>query len=121
MSNDIETIRHSTAHLMAAAIQKLYPNAKFGVGPALPDGFYYDIELSEPLSEQDLKKIEKEMDKLKQQNLAYEREEMDIDDAIKLFKKLDQPYKIELLNDLKKHGTTNASEIYGGDESPSRT
>lgn len=116
MDNKLETIRHSCAHLLAAAVQKLYPQAKFGVGPVVEDGFYYDIDLAVQLTSDDLKKIEKEMEKLQKMNLAYEREEMSIADAIKLFKDLKQDYKVELLNDLKKHGTTVAGEIYGGEK-----
>jgi threonyl-tRNA synthetase len=116
MSNSLETIRHSSAHLMAAAIQKLHPKAKFGVGPTVEDGFYYDIELDEQITTTDLKKIEKEMKNLQKQKLEYKKEEMKIDDAIDLFKKLKQPYKVELLQDIKKHGTTSAQEIYGDDE-----
>ena len=88
MSNSLETIRHSSAHLMAAAIQKLHPKAKFGVGPTVEDGFYYDIELDEQITTTDLKKIEKEMKNLQKQKLEYKKEEMKIDDAIDLFKKL---------------------------------
>jgi len=120
MSNNLQTLRHSAAHLMASAIQKLYPEAKFGVGPALADSFYYDIELKHQLTEDDLKKIENKMKALQQENLPYEREEMDIDDAIKLFTGLKQPYKVELLNDLKNHGTTSASEIYGNENERSK-
>ncbi|MAG28932.1 threonine--tRNA ligase [bacterium] len=117
MSTPLETIRHSTAHLMAAAIGKLYPKAKFGVGPIVEDGFYYDIDLgNEKPADSDLKKIEKEMQDLQKQDLEYKRKEIGIDEAIKIFKKLKQDYKVELLNDLKKHGTTDASEIYGGEE-----
>lgn len=115
MSSSKETLRHSAAHLMAAAIQKLYPQAKFGVGPTVEDGFYYDIDLDSPLAPADLEKIEKEMEKLRNENLKFEREEMEIDEAVKLFKKLGQDYKVELLSDLKQHGTTVASEIYGND------
>ena len=88
MAKQIETIRHSTAHLMAAAIQKLYPKAKFGIGPAIENGFYYDVELDEQLTPADLKKIEKEIKNLQKQNLKFTKEEINIDDAIKLFKKL---------------------------------
>jgi len=115
MPDKLEPTRHSTAHLMAAAIQNIYPQAKFGVGPTVADGFYYDIDLDEKLTPEDLAKIEKAMAKLQSENLKFEREEMAIDDAIKLFKKLNQDYKVELLNDLKEHGTTVASEIYGSD------
>jgi len=119
MSN-IETLRHSAAHLMAAAIQSIYPNAKFGVGPTIEEGFYYDIELDEQLSPEDLKKIEKEMIALQKQNLEFVKKQMDIDDAIKLFKDAKQDYKVELLEDIKKHGTTSASEIYGDEDKSSK-
>ena len=115
MSNNIETLRHSAAHLMAAAIQKLYPKAKFGVGPTVADGFYYDINLEHALGPADLEKIEKEMLKMQSESIKFAREEISLDAAIKLFKKLGQDFKVELLNDLKKHGTTVASEIYGSD------
>ncbi|OJI06266.1 threonine--tRNA ligase [bacterium CG10_46_32] len=121
MDTSLETIRHSAAHLMAAAILKLYPDATFGVGPAVADGFYYDIELKDQLAPEDLKQIEKQMKKLSSKNLAYTREEMDIDEAIDLFEKRGQPYKVELLNDLKKHGTTSASEMYGDETATKQT
>ena len=116
MSNTIQTLRHSAAHLMAAAIQELYPNAKFGVGPTVDEGFYYDVELDDQLAPEDLKKIEKEMIKLQKQDLKHEKEEINIDDAIKLFKDANQDYKVELLNDIKKHGTISAEEIYGNED-----
>ncbi len=104
--NKIETIRHSTAHLLAAAVLKLFPRAKFGIGPVIENGFYYDFELPRSLTPEDLPKIEKEMKKLIKENLPFEKKEITIEEAIKLFKKLKQPYKIELLEDLKKYGTT---------------
>ena len=116
-NNKLETIRHSSAHLMAAAIQKIFPKAKFGVGPVVENGFYYDIDLDHKISPQDLKKIKKEMQKLQKQNLEYIREEISINEAIKVFKEMKQDYKVELLEDLKKHGTTAASEIYDGADS----
>lgn len=115
-NNKLDTMRHSAAHLMAAAISRLYPNARFGVGPVVEGGFYYDIDLEEQLTADDLRKVEKEMEKLQKLNLAYERQDLPIAEAIQLFKKLGQDYKVELLNDLKKHGTTVASEIYGGED-----
>ena len=112
-------MRHSTAHLLAAAVLKLWPKARFGVGPVVEEGFYYDIEIPDyKLSLEDLEKIEEEMRRLKEQNLEFKREEIAIDEAIKLFEDLGQVYKIELLNDLKEHGTTVFSEIYSNDSSP---
>ncbi len=108
--DELQKMRHSCAHLLAAAVQKLYPDAKFGVGPAVDNGFYYDISLSETISEGDLKKIEKTMKKLMGQKLEMVREEMSLDDAIKFFEEKDQEFKVELLKDLKKRGTTKIGE-----------
>jgi threonyl-tRNA synthetase len=103
----IDLERHSLAHLLAAAVLNLWPKARFGVGPVIENGFYYDVEIPDhQLTEMDLLKIEKRMKKLKGQKLEFKRREMSIDEAIKLFKKLDQTYKVELLNDLKNKGTT---------------
>jgi len=113
---DIEMMRHSTAHLLAAAVQELYPKTKFGVGPIVENGFYYDMEVRDEsgkeaqLGELDLKKIEKQMKKMKAQNLKFVRKEMKIDEAIKLFKKSGQDYKAELLGDIKKKGTTSLKD-----------
>jgi len=98
--------RHSMAHLVASAVQKLYPDAKFGIGPTVENGFYYDIDFKENITEEDLKKIEKTAKKMVSQGLEFERSEMKIDEAIKYFKKLKQDYKVELLKDLKSKGTT---------------
>ena len=99
--------RHSLAHLMAAGILKMWPQARFGVGPVIENGFYYDVEIpGYQLTELDLRKIEKTMNKLKQQKLPYEKKEISIDEAIKLFDQFGQTYKVELLNDLKTKGTT---------------
>lgn len=106
----LEMMRHSCAHLVAAAVLKLYPQAKFGVGPAVENGFYYDIDFGKNITEEDLKKIENKARGLQQADFKYEKEEMDIDAAIEMFKKLDQYYKVELLNDLKNKGTTKVNE-----------
>ena len=99
--------RHSLAHLMATGILKMWPQARFGVGPVIENGFYYDVEIpGYQLTELDLRKIEKTMNKLKQQKLPYEKKEISINEAIKLFDQFGQTYKVELLNDLKTKGTT---------------
>ena len=105
----IDTMRHSAAHLMAAAIQELYPEAKFGVGPVVENGFYYDVELSEQLSPDALKKIEKKMREIQKRHELFVRKEMSIDEAIEFFKKRKQEYKVELLADLKNKGTTKVN------------
>lgn len=110
-------MRHSLAHITASAVQRLWPNAKFGVGPVVDDGFYYDIDLGDvKISEADFEKIEKEMRRLIAYGDDFTRYETPIDEAIEWSRGNDQPYKEELLNDLKRSGTTaikdlDASEI----------
>ena len=111
---ELETIRHSLAHLMAASIQDFYPEAKFGVGPVITDGFYYDVYLDTPLTPDDLEKIEQQMRRKVSEKLAFERTEMPIDEAITLFDGMGQSFKVELLNDLKDRGTTAVKDL--GDE-----
>ena len=112
MSKNINTIRHGTAHLFAAAVQELYPKTKFGVGPVVEHGFYYDMEVrgkdskGVQLCEADLKKIQRLMKKMKARNEKFVRKEMGITAAINMFKKMGQGYKVELLKDLKEKGTT---------------
>lgn len=94
----LQIMRHSTAHLMAQAITRLYPNVKFGVGPAIDSGFYYDTDSSEPIVEADLERIEKEMKKIVSENLPIIRKEITREEALELFK--NDQYKTELINDL---------------------
>jgi len=96
----LEVLRHSTSHLMAQAITRLYPDTKFGVGPAIKDGFYYDVLTSKSITEDDLPAIENEMKKIVLENLKIERDVIKKSDAIELFKKLGQKYKIELLKEI---------------------
>ena len=95
-----ETFRHTTSHIMAQAVKKLFPDVKFGIGPAIENGFYYDFDMEHRLSDEDLKKIEKEMNKIVSANYPLERFEMPRDVAIQYFEGLDQPYKVELVQDL---------------------
>ena len=82
MENEqLEIQRHSAAHLLAAAVQALYPKAKFGVGPVIENGFYYDIDFGDNISEEDLKEIEKKAKHLTKQNLKFEREEVKLEDV----------------------------------------
>lgn len=111
-NEELKSMRHSLAHVMAQAIQHLWPQAKFGVGPAIKDGFYYDIDLGDTkISEGDFSKIEKEMRKIISQDLPFVHQDVSIDQAVEWAEKADQPYKIELLNDLKRSGTTVAKEL----------
>lgn len=108
----LHAMRHSLAHIMAAAIQRLWPEAKFGVGPVVENGFYYDIDLGETkISEQDFGKIEKMMRKIIAENQEFIRSLKPIDEAITWAKDSHQPYKVELLNDLKRAGTTVAKDL----------
>jgi len=110
--DQLYAMRHSLAHMTAQAVQRLWPGAKFGVGPVVENGFYYDIDLGDTkLSEEDFAKIEGEMVKIKAENYAFERSEKLVDDAIKWARDGGQPYKEELLNDLKRAGTTVAKDI----------
>lgn len=107
-------MRHSLAHIMAQAVQHLWPQAKFGVGPAIEQGFYYDIDLGDvTISEADFGKIEKEMRHIIARDLPFTHRDVPVDEAIAWAKETDQPYKVELLNDLKRSGTTIAKELAG--------
>lgn len=100
MSNyDLETLRHSTAHLMAQAIERLWPDQKvqFGVGPTIENGFYYDVDMEYHLGEEDLKKIEKKMKEIIKEKLPVERKVLGRDEAIKFFKEKGQSLKVELI------------------------
>ena len=108
----LHAMRHSLAHITAAAVQRLWPEAKFGVGPVVDNGFYYDIDLGEiKISEANFGKIEKEMRGIINYGDDFERFEMPIDQAIDWAKQNNQPYKEELLNDLKRAGTTVAKDL----------
>jgi threonyl-tRNA synthetase len=95
----LEIIRHSASHVMAAAVQSLFPDVKFGIGPAIEDGFYYDFQLPRNLTPEDLPVIEKKMQDIIKEGQSFKRENISKDEANKLFQ--DQPYKTELINDLK--------------------
>ena len=111
---ELKSMRHSLAHIMAQAIQHLWPQAKFGVGPAIDNGFYYDVYLDNgTISEADLPKIEEEMRKIVAANYPFERRDVSVEEAIDWAISGDQSFKVELLNDLKRSGTTVASELAG--------
>ncbi|MFW6300594.1 MAG: aminoacyl--tRNA ligase-related protein, partial [Oceanicaulis sp.] len=113
---DADTRRHSAAHLMAAAVKDLYPNAQFGVGPATETGFFYDIKLDETLTVEDLQKIEKRMKELRKKKHRFEREDLPVDDAIQYMERENQPFKVELLKLLRDKGSTAIAKETG-DES----
>lgn len=108
----LHAMRHSLAHITAAAVQRLWPDAKFGVGPVVENGFYYDIDLGEiKISEANFPKIEKEMRGLIEYGDNFEQFDMPIDQALDWAHQNNQPYKEELLNDLKRSGTTAAKDL----------
>lgn len=108
----LHAMRHSLAHITAAAVKRLWPEAKFGVGPVVENGFYYDIDLGdEKISEANFGKIEKTMRRIIAEGQDFERSTMSIDQAIAWAKENGQPYKEELLNDLKRSGTTVAKDL----------
>ena len=112
--NDHEQLyamRHSLAHIMATAIQELYPKAKFGIGPVVEHGFYYDVDLPERLVEADLKAIEHKMREVIKARYQFERWTMKLAAAEAYFAERDQTYKVDLIHDLKEHGTTVAGDI----------
>lgn len=98
----LEVMRHSTAHLMAQAVKRLYGNkeVRLGIGPVIEDGFYYDMDLEHALNPEDLQKIEKEMERIVNENLPIVRKEVSREDAIKTFEEVGDPYKLELIRDL---------------------
>ncbi|MCM3702522.1 threonine--tRNA ligase [Paenibacillus macerans] len=98
----LEIMRHSTAHLMAQAVKRLFGSkeVKLGVGPVIEDGFYYDMDLEHPLNPEDLQKIEKEMERIIGENLPISRREVSREEALAIFTELGDPYKLELIRDL---------------------
>ena len=109
---DLHPMRHSMAHILATAVKRLWPEARLGVGPVIDNGFYYDIDIpGVTLSTDDFERIESEMKKVVQEDQPFERFTLPIDDAIAWARDAVQPYKEELLNDLKRAGTTAAGEL----------
>jgi len=106
----LKMVRHSCSHLLAAALRNLWPTTRFGVGPATKDGFYYDVESPVSFTPDHFPQIEEEMQRLKGENLPFQRSEMQIDTAIALMDALNQPYKVELLRLLKEKGSTSVRE-----------
>lgn len=97
---DLQTMRHSAAHVMAEAVQELFPGAKFGIGPAIEEGFYYDFDLPRALTPDDLPRIEEKMAQVIKGNHPFVCREMRRDEAIKFFSDRGQPYKVELLEEM---------------------
>jgi threonyl-tRNA synthetase len=110
----IEILRHSTSHVLAAAVLEMFPEAKFAIGPAIENGFYYDFDLPRTLIPEDLEIIEEKMKNIIKANHAFERAEISIEEARSDFEKLGQYYKVELINDLAKAGNEKVSVYKSG-------
>ena len=96
----LQVYRHTTAHVLAQAVKKIFPTSKLAIGPTIENGFYYDIEFKTPVTQEDLSKIENEMKEIIKSDLPIERLVYDKKTALKIFKDFSEPYKIELINDL---------------------
>lgn len=106
----LEILRHSTAHVMAQAIKRLYTNVKLGVGPVIEGGFYYDIDLDRSLSPEDLPVIEEEMKKIIQEDLEIVRKEVSREEAVRLYREIGDEYKLELIDDIPEGETISIYE-----------
>ncbi len=95
-----EVFWHSSAHLMAQAVKELFPKAKLAIGPPIEDGFYYDIDVDHPFTAEDLEAIEKRMKEIVKESLDIQREEVSLDEAIRLFRSMGENYKIEILSEI---------------------
>src|SRR3954465_11055815 len=93
----LDTIRHSTAHLMAMAVQELFPGTQVTIGPVIENGFYYDFGTDRPFTDDDLRRIEEKMTEIVKRDLPVRREEWTRDDAIRMFEKLGEKYKVEII------------------------
>ena len=96
----VEVLRHSISHIMAQAVKRLYKDAKLAIGPSIENGFYYDFDIEKPLTTEDLEKIEQEMNNIINENLKFERMDVLREEALKLMEEKNEPYKVELINDL---------------------
>ncbi len=105
----VDTMRHSCAHVMAHAISRLWPQARFGIGPTIENGFYYDVDLDVKLTPEDLPKIEKEMQKIIKENKPFVRQEHPVAEALTFFKGKDQKFKVEIIETLR--DGMNASSV----------
>ena len=111
----LTTLRHTTTHIMAQAVKRLFPTAKLGIGPAIEDGFYYDFDLEESFSDEDLERIFAEMEKIIAEDLPIVRVEMPIDAARALLDEQNETYKLELLDDLAAEGNETVTFFEQGE------
>ena len=111
-----EILWHSTSHLMAQAVKELYPEAQIAIGPPIENGFYYDIDVEEPFSDEDLEKIEERMEEIVERNYEVKRDEKSIDELVDLFGERDEQYKVEILEQIRdEEGNDSASVYWQGD------
>ncbi|MCX8058342.1 MAG: threonine--tRNA ligase [Spirochaetes bacterium] len=117
VSEDLQKKRHSLAHIMAYAVKKYFKDSKIklGIGPAIENGFYYDFDIENPISEKDLKEISKIIKKLLSSNIKFEKKIFNIDEAKEIFRKDQEIYKLELLEELEKEGEKEVSIYYSGE------
>jgi len=108
-ANKLEILRHSASHVLAAAVLEMFPDAKFGIGPAIENGFYYDFDLPRTLIPEDLPILEEKMKAIIKANYPFEKEDISVENALEHFKKAGQDYKIELIKDLEKDGNKKVS------------
>ena len=102
----LDILRHSAAHLMAQAVAQMYPGTRYGVGPSIKDGFYYDMEIPGGITEEDLPKIEKEMHRIAKRSVPVERRAMTKVEALEWFKEKNDPYKVEIISELEEETVT---------------
>lgn len=121
MNEKLHNLRHSMAHVLASAVVEMFPKAQLGVGPVIESGFYYDFLLPRPLTPQDIAKLEKRMRELVKQKLTFEKTEMTSGEAKKYFTNASQPFKIELIKDIEKYGTTKANEILNQEKAETKS
>ncbi len=121
MDPDLYNLRHSCSHVLAQAVGNLWPDTKISIGPPIDYGSYYDFQFKEPITDEDFKKIEKEMRSIINKGQKFEEEKMSSDDSIKFWKKMKQPFKVELVEDLKKDGETEVTHYKNIDSKGAET
>jgi threonyl-tRNA synthetase len=99
-AEDLEMLRHSTSHLMAQAVRELFPGVKVAIGPSIENGFYYDFDYDPGFTEEDLPKIEKKMKEIALKDIPIEKKVLKRDEAIGMFRKMGETYKVELLESI---------------------
>jgi threonyl-tRNA synthetase len=111
-----EVIRHSSAHVMAQAVQEIWPDVKVTIGPVIDNGFFYDFDSPRTFNEEDFAKIEKRMQEIVAKDFPLVRKNMPVDEAISTFKKMGERFKVELIEELKSKGETEVGIYYQGDQ-----